>query len=93
MRLSRYLAICLTLEKRDLRKRAGRKVSFRETDFSGPGAGRYGLSTRLSFVTHKDRVVRAALFQAPAHTLYLNGEPALAQAPFEFSILSGRPDG
>src|ERR1035437_4119444 len=51
------------------------------------------LSTRWSFVTQKDSVVRAALFQATAHALHLNGEPAIAQALLEFLIISGRPDG
>ena len=45
------------------------------------------------FVTQKDSVARAALFQATAHALHLDGEPAIAQALLEFSIISGRPDG
>jgi hypothetical protein len=44
-------------------------------------------------VAQKDRVVGAALFQAAPHTFYLEGEPAMAQALLEFSVLSGRPDG
>ena len=43
-------------------------------------------------MTQKDRVVGATLFQAAAHTLYLDGEPAMAQALLEFPIFSGRPD-
>jgi hypothetical protein len=61
--------------------------------FSGLGAYPRGLLTKLRFVTQKDRVVRASLFRAAAHMLYLNGESAMAQALFKLSILSGRPDG
>ena len=47
----------------------------------------------IRFVTQKDSVVGAALFQATADALHLDGEPAIAQALLEFSILSGGPDG
>ena len=51
------------------------------------------LSSRWKLVTQKDSVAGAALLQAAAHALHLDGEPAIAQALLEFSIIPGRPDG
>jgi hypothetical protein len=44
-------------------------------------------------VGEEDRVAGTALFQASADVLYLDGEPAMAQALLEFFVLSGGPDG
>jgi hypothetical protein len=54
-------------------------------------AVRGGFSIR--FMAQKDRMAGAALLQATADALRLDGEPDIAQTLLEFSILSGRPDG
>ena len=46
----------------------------------------------IRFVTQKDRVAGAALFQTTADALHLDAEPTIAQPLLEFSILSGGPD-
>ena len=44
-------------------------------------------------MTQKDGVAGSAFFQAAADALHFDGEPAIAQALLEFSIIPGRPDG
>ena len=49
--------------------------------------------SHLLFVTEKDSVAGATLFQAAARVVHLHVESGIAQLLLEFSIVLGGPDG